>query len=355
MSVYNPVYNPAGYLTDIYGQLVPENPYAPFYPGPPADQYVPCHWTPDSNQAFYAPSISQGIPLGWRCPPAFPANGNNFHMYPRGYSAVLPNPAYFPPTHYYIYPVPAAAPAPLEHPDNYSPPHLPFSTQIPPSPRQQRVKAYIQQCDKVLYFLCLSFMEFARCTCTLLINLGYSNTSATPEVWADQLLDFHECYLQGNLPETIQGTLGIDTNLQNKLCTLVEKIHTSPNPCPFEDPLDPSHSFYVQCEEPVETCSKAPPPIPCQQEELNAASSILRNLNSVRRLFNQLTAHTLALSACSWANSIPSTFCIWDQPTTPEPHMQRPPLHVDNDNWTLSYIDKPSNPTNKPALHNSPP
>ncbi|KAG5723660.1 hypothetical protein E4T56_gene20269 [Termitomyces sp. T112] len=28
---------------------VPENQYAPFYLGLPADQYVPCHWTPDPN------------------------------------------------------------------------------------------------------------------------------------------------------------------------------------------------------------------------------------------------------------------------------------------------------------------
>ncbi|KAG5734832.1 hypothetical protein E4T56_gene636 [Termitomyces sp. T112] len=38
MSVYNPVYNPASYLTDVYGWPVPENPYTLFYPGPPADQ-----------------------------------------------------------------------------------------------------------------------------------------------------------------------------------------------------------------------------------------------------------------------------------------------------------------------------
>ncbi|KNZ78593.1 hypothetical protein J132_11163 [Termitomyces sp. J132] len=77
MSAYNPMYNPAGYLTNVYGRPVPENPYAPFYPGPPTDQYVPHHWTPDPNQAFYTPSISQGIPPGWRHPPMFSANGNN--------------------------------------------------------------------------------------------------------------------------------------------------------------------------------------------------------------------------------------------------------------------------------------
>ncbi|KAG5338174.1 hypothetical protein C0989_008073 [Termitomyces sp. Mn162] len=156
MSAYNPTYNPAGYLTNIYGRPVPENPYALFYSGPLADQ-------------------------------------------------------------------------------------------------QQRVKAYVQQHDKVLHSLHLSTVEFARCACTLLVNLGYPDTSATPEVWADRLLNFHKRYLQGNLPEAMQGTLGINVNLWNELRTLVDKIHTSPNPHPFEDPLDPSRSFYVQHEEPIRT------------------------------------------------------------------------------------------------------
>ncbi|KNZ75522.1 hypothetical protein J132_02856 [Termitomyces sp. J132] len=143
MSAYNLTYNPAGYLTNVYSRPVPENPYALFYSGPPVDQYIPRYWTPDPNQVFYAPFISQEIPLGWHHPSAFLANSSNPHIYPRGYSAVPPNPAYLSPTHYYAYPVLAAAPAPLKHPDNYSHPHLPFSTQIPPSPRQQRVKAYV--------------------------------------------------------------------------------------------------------------------------------------------------------------------------------------------------------------------
>ncbi|KAG5337268.1 hypothetical protein C0989_010021 [Termitomyces sp. Mn162] len=213
MSAYNPTYNPTSYLTNIYGQPVPENPYTPFYSGPPADQYIPRHWTPDPNQAFYTPSISQGISLGWHCSQAFSTDDNNSHMYSVEYSTALPNPTYLPPAHYYAYSVPATAPAPPEHPDNYSPPHLPFSAQVSSSPRQQRVKAYIQQCDKVLHFLCLSPTEFTRCACTLLVNLGYSDTSATLEVWADQLLNFHKHYLQENLLETTQGTLGIDANL----------------------------------------------------------------------------------------------------------------------------------------------
>ncbi|KAG5349229.1 hypothetical protein C0989_005151, partial [Termitomyces sp. Mn162] len=186
-------------------------------------------------------------------PPAFSADGNNPHMYPGGYSAAPPNPAYLPPAHYYAYPVPAAAPTPPGPMDNYSPPCMLFPAQAPPSLRQQRVKAYTQQHDEVLHFLHLSPMEFTRHTCTLLTNLGYSDTSMTPEVWVDRLLDFHERYLQGNLLETTQGTLGIDDNLRNELHALVEEIHTSPNSRPFKDPLDPACSFHVQCEEPIRT------------------------------------------------------------------------------------------------------
>ncbi|KAG5333005.1 hypothetical protein C0989_006372 [Termitomyces sp. Mn162] len=164
-----------------------------------------------------------------------------------------PNSAYLPSTHYYVYPIPAAAPVPPEPMDNYSPPRPPFAIQTPPSPRQQRVEAYTQQCNEVLHFLHLSPVEFARCTHILLTNLGYPDASATLEVWADQLLNFHECYLQGNLLENMQGTLGIDNNLWNKLHALVEEIHTSLNPRPFEDPLDPACFFHVQCEEPVRT------------------------------------------------------------------------------------------------------
>ncbi|KAG5328285.1 hypothetical protein C0989_010715, partial [Termitomyces sp. Mn162] len=145
MSAFNPAYNPIGYPTNAYGRPLLENPYAPFYPGPFADQYVPCHWTPDPNQAYYAPSISQGIPLGWRCPSAFHANGNNPCINPRGYSAAPPNPTYLSPAHYYAYPIPTAAPVPPEPMDNYSLPCPLFAAQTPLSPRQQRVKAYAQQ------------------------------------------------------------------------------------------------------------------------------------------------------------------------------------------------------------------
>ncbi|KAG5334261.1 hypothetical protein C0989_003631 [Termitomyces sp. Mn162] len=153
----------------------------------------------------------------------------------------------------------------------------------------------------------------------------------------------------------MQGILDINANLQNKLCTWVKEIHTSLNSRPFEDPLDPFHSFHVQCEELIGTRSKALPPIPCQQEELNVASSILKNLNLMEGLFNQPAAHTLALSACPQANSIPSAFHTWDQPTTPKPHMQWPSPCINDDNWTLSYINELGNPINKPAPYNDPP
>ncbi|KNZ71539.1 hypothetical protein J132_08720 [Termitomyces sp. J132] len=97
MSAFNPAYNPVGYPTDAYGRPILENSYAPFYLGPFADQYMPRHWTPDPNQAFYAPSISQGIPPGWRCPPAFHADGNNPRINPGEYSAAPPTLPTFPP------------------------------------------------------------------------------------------------------------------------------------------------------------------------------------------------------------------------------------------------------------------
>ncbi|KAG5329910.1 hypothetical protein C0989_009154, partial [Termitomyces sp. Mn162] len=174
------------------------------------------------------------------------------------------------------------------------------------------------QRDEVLRFLRLSPAEFARRTRTLLTSLGYPDASATPEVWADRLLDFHKRYLQGNLPENTQGTLGLDENLQNELRALVEEIHTSPNPRPFEDPLDPTRSFHVQRKEPVGTQNEAPSSVPRQHEELNVASSILRNLNPTGGLFDQPTAHTLALSAWPRASSVPSAFRTWDQPAIPK-------------------------------------
>ncbi|KNZ81761.1 hypothetical protein J132_10039 [Termitomyces sp. J132] len=104
MSAFNPTYNPISYPTNAYSRPLLENSYAPFYPG------------------VLRPSISQGIPPGWRRPPTFHADGNNPHINPGGYSAAPPNPAYLPPAHYYAYPIPAAAPVPPEATDNYFPP-----------------------------------------------------------------------------------------------------------------------------------------------------------------------------------------------------------------------------------------
>ncbi|KAG5732794.1 hypothetical protein E4T56_gene2759 [Termitomyces sp. T112] len=74
------------------------------------------------------------------------------------------------------------------------------------------------------------------------------------------------------------------------------------------NPLDPACSFHMQRKEPVGTRNKAPSSVPRQQEELNAASSILRNLNPAGGLFDQPAAHTLALSARPQASSVPSAF-----------------------------------------------
>ncbi|KNZ82264.1 hypothetical protein J132_03778 [Termitomyces sp. J132] len=224
-----------------------------------------------------------------------------------------------PPT--FLPPITMCIQSPLQ-PQSLRSPWITIPPPCPPFAAQTRVKAYAQQRDEVLHFLCLSPAEFARHTHTLLTNLGYPDASATPEVWADRLLDFYKHYLQGNLPENTQGTLGIDNNLQNELRTLVEEIHTSPNPCSFKDPLDPTRSFHMQCKEPIGTRSEAPSSVPHQQKELNVASSILRNLNPAGGLFDQPAAHTLALSAQPRASSVPSAFQTWDQPTTPKLHSQ---------------------------------
>ncbi|KNZ74173.1 hypothetical protein J132_07697 [Termitomyces sp. J132] len=105
--------------------------------------------------------------------------------------------------------------------------------------------------------------------------------------------------------------------------------------------------------EPMDNYS--PPLVPHQQKELNMASSILRNLNPAGGLFDQPAAHTLALSACPRANSVPSAFQTWDQPTVSKPRPQWPPPRINDNNWTLSYIDKPGNPADEHASCNGPP
>ncbi|KAG5725226.1 hypothetical protein E4T56_gene10150 [Termitomyces sp. T112] len=62
-----------------------------------------------------------------------------------------PNSAYLPLAYYYAYPHPAAPLIPPEQPGNYPSPQLQPPVQDLPSLKQQWVKAYIQQHNKVLY------------------------------------------------------------------------------------------------------------------------------------------------------------------------------------------------------------
>ncbi|KAG5734576.1 hypothetical protein E4T56_gene5508 [Termitomyces sp. T112] len=90
MSVYNSAYNPASYLTDIYGWPAPENPYALFYPGPLADQ--PPHFdlcTPHVN----APPPHQNIPVPPRQPMGPRALQPSFSINPpHSLPILMPNP-----------------------------------------------------------------------------------------------------------------------------------------------------------------------------------------------------------------------------------------------------------------------
>ncbi|KAG5349962.1 hypothetical protein C0989_001006 [Termitomyces sp. Mn162] len=354
MSAYNPTYNPASYLTDVYGDRYWKSPMPHSIQAPPriSMSLVTGSLTPTSR-SMLPPSAREYLQAGATLPRSPPmatipiCTPEDIPQHP------LTPPTFPPPTIMHT-----QSPLQLQ-------PLWGLWIIIPPLvcrsplkllllPGSKGSKATPNNATKSSASS-TSPTEFARCTHTLLTNLGYPNTSATLEVWADRLLDFHKRYLQGNLPETMQGTLSIDDNLQNELCTLVEEIHTSLNPHPFEDPLDPACSFHVQCEEPIRTQSEALPSVPRQQEEINMASSILRNLNPAGGLFDQPAAHTLALSAHPWANSIPSAFQIWDQPAIPKPCSQWPPPCVNNDNWTLSYIDEPGNPADEHAPYNGPP
>ncbi|KAG6895419.1 hypothetical protein C0993_009595, partial [Termitomyces sp. T159_Od127] len=215
----------------------------------------------------------------------------------------------------------------------------------PPSPLDhQPVEAYIQQRDKVLCSLHISPAEFAKHACTLLVNLGHNNLFGTPEQWANRLLKFHELYQCKVIPESAQNTLQMDPNLWDELCALVDEIHTSPTSWRFEDPVDPMCSFYVQCEELIKPWDPVSASLPCQQEELNVASNILKALNLTRGLFNQPVAHTIGFSACSHV-SLSSTFRTWGQPadTNSCPDTPSHPLSANNNHastHTLSYINK---------------
>ncbi|KNZ82294.1 hypothetical protein J132_01631 [Termitomyces sp. J132] len=163
MSVYNPAYNPASYLTDVYGQPVPENPYALHSTLPPsAREYL------QAGAALPHSPLMATIPV---CT----------------LEDTLQHPLTLPT---FLLPTITRTQSPLQPQPLWGlwiiiPPSMLFPAQAPPSPRQQRVEAYAQQHDEVLCFLHLSPVEFARRTHTLLTNLGYHDTSATLEVWPD--------------------------------------------------------------------------------------------------------------------------------------------------------------------------
>ncbi|KAG6864677.1 hypothetical protein C0993_008658 [Termitomyces sp. T159_Od127] len=109
--------------------------------------------------------------------------------------------------------------------------------------------------------------------------------------------------------------------------------------------MDPACSFHVQCKELTKPQDPVPALVPCQQEELNAASNILKTFNPTRGLFDQPTARTIGLSVCPHANSLPSAFHTWGQPadTNLRPDAPPQPPPADNDNastHTLSYINE---------------
>ncbi|KAG6864092.1 hypothetical protein C0993_009432, partial [Termitomyces sp. T159_Od127] len=127
---------------------------------------------------------------------------------------------------------------------------------------------------------------FVKCARTLFISLEHHNLTGT-------LKRFHELYQHGAIFESAQNTLQVDLNLWDELHALVDKIHTSSTPWYFEDPVDPAHSFHVQHKEPTKPQDPVPALVLHQQEELNAASNILRALDPTRELFNQPAAHTI--------------------------------------------------------------
>ncbi|KAG6891798.1 hypothetical protein C0993_006394, partial [Termitomyces sp. T159_Od127] len=78
---------------------------------------------------------------------------------------------------------------------------------------QQWVDVNVQQCDEILYLLCISSVEFTKHTHTLLISMGHHNISETPEQWADRLFEFHNLYQRGILFNNAKNTLKVDSNL----------------------------------------------------------------------------------------------------------------------------------------------
>ncbi|KAG6867429.1 hypothetical protein C0993_002860 [Termitomyces sp. T159_Od127] len=99
------------------------------------------------------------------------------------------------------------------------------------------------------------------------------------------------------------------------------------------------------CKELIKPWDTVPTPVPHQQEELNAASNILKALNLTRGLFDQPAACTIGLPACSHANSLSSAFHTWRQIVDTSSHPDAPPhpLPANNDHastHTLFYINE---------------
>ncbi|KAG6886997.1 hypothetical protein C0992_001262 [Termitomyces sp. T32_za158] len=142
---------------------------------------------------------------------------------------------------------------------------------------------------------------------TLLLGLGQKYPDGAPEDWAHCLLNFNDQGAAGQLPESVCKDLWQNAFMRNELCSLVNKIHVLPNPGTFDNPADPARSFHVQQGAPFYPGDTAQIPGQRNQEEWNAASTMLRALNPNGGLFKQPAAHTISLSARQCANSVPST------------------------------------------------
>ncbi|KAG6870761.1 hypothetical protein C0992_012519, partial [Termitomyces sp. T32_za158] len=180
---------------------------------------------------------------------------------------------------------------------------------------------------------------------TLLASLGQKHPDGAPEDWAHRLLDLNDQGIAGQLPEAVCEDLQQNAFKRNKLCYLVDEIHTSPNPGTFTSPIDLTRSFHVQRGAPFDP-DNARLPERRNQVELNAASTTLRTLNPNGGLFEQPAARTIGLSARQRANSVPSAFRTWGQTirkkitAVPPPRPQR-----DDDarsDGTLCYVDNPA-------------
>ncbi|KAG6882563.1 hypothetical protein C0993_010069 [Termitomyces sp. T159_Od127] len=148
--------------------------------------------------------------------------------------------------------------------------------------------------------------------------------------------------------------LQVDPNLQDKLRTWVDEIHTSPTSWRFEDPMDPARSFHVQRKELIKPWDPVLAPVLHQQEELNVASNILKALNLTRGLFDQPAACTIGFSARLCANSLPSAFYTWGQSADTNSRPDAPPHPLPaNNNYasihTLFYINKLEAPSGRSA------